>query len=243
MLFETKDKADKFIKFNADEILEESGRAPVRSYYCTFCCGWHVTSNPSEEIGEKLDQRDKKQIGKLERVKKTEEKAKEASRIVTQEKLQFDYNLHLCNFEKAEEILDLLEYDAAKLKELKPNCASRSLAKVATARTLLNICKKVYDMPKEEQQAFLNIVEPNKEEAIIIKRIHRINAFKNVMAVLNTKEILVSSDNEEMVNQILELCETNIEKSAYGNGAKEARDYLNSLLDEIVKARNKQKLN
>ncbi len=44
MLFETKSKADNFIKFNKDNILEENGHAPVRSYYCEFCCGYHVTS-------------------------------------------------------------------------------------------------------------------------------------------------------------------------------------------------------
>lgn len=55
MLFETKSKADNFIKFNKDNILEENGYAPVRSYYCEFCCGYHVTSNSSVETGERLD--------------------------------------------------------------------------------------------------------------------------------------------------------------------------------------------
>ena len=46
MLFEEKKNADNFIHFNKDTILEESAKAPVRSYYCVFCSGWHVTSNP-----------------------------------------------------------------------------------------------------------------------------------------------------------------------------------------------------
>lgn len=37
MLFEEKKKADNFIRFNKDEIFEENGKAPVRSYYCAFC--------------------------------------------------------------------------------------------------------------------------------------------------------------------------------------------------------------
>ena len=56
MLFETQPKADNFIKFNSNDILEETGKAPIRSYYCEFCGGYHVTSNTSEEIGERLDQ-------------------------------------------------------------------------------------------------------------------------------------------------------------------------------------------
>ena len=55
MLFESKSKADNFIKFNQEVILEEKGYAPVRSYYCEFCGGYHVTSNSSTEIGERLD--------------------------------------------------------------------------------------------------------------------------------------------------------------------------------------------
>lgn len=58
ILFESKDKADNFIRFNSDEIVAETGKAPVRSYYCALCCGWHVTSNPSTERGGILDGRD-----------------------------------------------------------------------------------------------------------------------------------------------------------------------------------------
>lgn len=45
ILFETEKKALNFIKFNSEEIEEESGRAPIRTYYCEFCGGWHVTSS------------------------------------------------------------------------------------------------------------------------------------------------------------------------------------------------------
>lgn len=58
MLFETQAKADNFIKFNSTEILEETGHAPIRSYYCIFCMGWHVTSISSIEHGELLDEKD-----------------------------------------------------------------------------------------------------------------------------------------------------------------------------------------
>ena len=58
MLFDEKKKADNFIRFNKDEIFDENGKAPVRSYYCVFCLGWHVTSNPSIEQGEEQDKRD-----------------------------------------------------------------------------------------------------------------------------------------------------------------------------------------
>jgi hypothetical protein len=46
MLFETKKKAETFIRFNAEEIEAESGYSPCRAYYCEYCAGWHTTSNP-----------------------------------------------------------------------------------------------------------------------------------------------------------------------------------------------------
>lgn len=44
MLFETEKQALNCIKFNADEIREDSGYAPKRAYFCEACCGWHLTS-------------------------------------------------------------------------------------------------------------------------------------------------------------------------------------------------------
>ena len=44
IVFETEKKALNFIKWNADEIESESGRRPVRAYYCECCGGYHVTS-------------------------------------------------------------------------------------------------------------------------------------------------------------------------------------------------------
>jgi hypothetical protein len=66
LLFQSKQKADRFIQFNRDEILEETGKAPVRSYYCRLCCGWHVTSNEDDEVGRNLDRRDNKVIRKID---------------------------------------------------------------------------------------------------------------------------------------------------------------------------------
>ncbi len=60
MIFETKAKADNFILYNKDEIEEENGKAPVRSYYCLICGGYHVTSNPSKRAADRFDRMDEK---------------------------------------------------------------------------------------------------------------------------------------------------------------------------------------
>lgn len=57
MLFETEKQADNFILFNAAEFDEEGGHVPVRSYYCSMCMGWHVTSNNNSEHFAKFKSR------------------------------------------------------------------------------------------------------------------------------------------------------------------------------------------
>lgn len=64
MFFASQAKADAFIRYNSGKILEETGKAPVRSYYCALCCGYHVTSNPSAEDARWLDSHDKA-IGRM----------------------------------------------------------------------------------------------------------------------------------------------------------------------------------
>lgn len=46
LLFKSASKAKNFIKFNSQDIMNSSGYAPNRIYYCTSCGGWHITSSP-----------------------------------------------------------------------------------------------------------------------------------------------------------------------------------------------------
>ena len=45
LLFETEKKAETFIRFNGDEV-NSGGDSELRVYYCTACCGYHITSKP-----------------------------------------------------------------------------------------------------------------------------------------------------------------------------------------------------
>lgn len=47
MKFESKAKADAFIRWNGDGIY--TGGAELRSYYCEACCGWHITHHRWKE--------------------------------------------------------------------------------------------------------------------------------------------------------------------------------------------------
>ena len=58
MLFESKSKADRFIKFNEEDIRKTGTiglKGNLRSYYCKVCGGWHITHADltEEEIQER----------------------------------------------------------------------------------------------------------------------------------------------------------------------------------------------
>lgn len=111
MLFESESKASNFIKFNKDEIVKETGKAPVRSYYCQFCGGWHITSNPNEEIGARLNERDTQKINEVTELKNKVKEISQKTRI-ERDKLIAEYNtakenlliyMNLGKFDEAQE--------------------------------------------------------------------------------------------------------------------------------------------
>ena len=50
--FESFEKAVNYIRWNSQEICQESGRAPVRVYWCSKCACFHVTSRPHNRTPE-----------------------------------------------------------------------------------------------------------------------------------------------------------------------------------------------
>ena len=73
MIFESQSKADNFIRYNQEEIEEENGRAPVRSYYCKLCAGWHVTSKASKAVKVLSDRRDERLLEEVDEYAKSNE--------------------------------------------------------------------------------------------------------------------------------------------------------------------------
>lgn len=117
MLFPTQEKADNFIKFNKEEILDEKGRAPVRSYYCRLCNGYHVTSNPSLTEGEIRDKSDERLLQDVFKCIEIEKNSK-LKKKVDKESLEFYYNLFTSDIHvKAEKARSALLYGRFSLAE------------------------------------------------------------------------------------------------------------------------------
>ena len=186
MLFETKSKADNFIKFNAGEILEENEKAPVRSYYCILCIGWHVTSNPSTVEGERLDGRDEKLIHKISQYKQNKENVSVVSQRINIKLQEFEMYLHMGEFDKAEDALDICGFDIedAKSFTMVLDKVGRLQERVGKARERLDKYIELNDMSKEEQDKLLDNPAPTKNERkvmVIIKDLRSLSVIKSVI--------------------------------------------------------------
>ncbi len=112
MLFESEAKANNFIKFNANEIKDETGVAPVRSYYCAYCGGYHVTSCKSAEIGKRFDRKNQKEITQIHEQKQKKKKYSYKEELIENHNEVAKEIAHACEylyfgkFAEAKECLD-----------------------------------------------------------------------------------------------------------------------------------------
>lgn len=167
MLFETQTKADNFIKFNRDEIASSSDKVPARSYYCSFCCGWHVTSVEDEskaEANEKRDEHTWNQIMSLRRKKMpmTEEGQKLSEMLVATQSLiqRCQRQLLLTNLGAALDLLKdlVLEFsiieDRARRLKIDSARIDRQKIKIKALQTVFDIIDE-YDIDSETRQEYL----------------------------------------------------------------------------------------
>lgn len=240
ILFESQDKADNFIKYNAAEIEEENEKAPVRSYYCQLCCGWHVTSNPSTVSGESLDRRDQRMLQQLDEIQESKDRVKEIKHSIFQRMKDFDLLLNLCRFSEAEDILDICDLDLDEIRSISPTIMlyNSCSGKVFKARERYNHILSLSKLDDDAQEKMLQLKEPTKAQIKDIAMIKTIRAVDNLNSVLNMKDLLVTCEDVDLVNDILNQCKLNIENIG-GTGGKPGRIYWVNELNLVIRERNK----
>lgn len=149
-LFETESKANNFLKFNSEEILEENERAPIRSYYCPACGGWHVTSSP---IALNIKTRSERFIEK----KKADAEARKEVYKVYDEKIKDAKH-------KIKDIVDSLPDAFEKLKEecMLVKTKEEKLALVTAFREKLTHIRATMSLQKRQSKLIHNLGESSK---------------------------------------------------------------------------------
>jgi hypothetical protein len=88
MLFESENKANRFIQFNSEEIESENGYAPNRSYYCIACAGWHVTHKQDNIVEQSRTERVLKQYDQYKQERKERQRLAQIKAKDIQQELQ-----------------------------------------------------------------------------------------------------------------------------------------------------------
>lgn len=100
------------MKFNNEKIIEETGKAPVRAYYCKSCGGYHLTSNVVEKKTKtwsdsmsytmEMLQTIEQCLNKLEEKLKNKEDVKELAQCIERgfEDVKFDKGLNVKRYNK-----------------------------------------------------------------------------------------------------------------------------------------------
>ena len=240
MLFESQAKADNFIPYNEEEIKEENGKAPVRSYYCRLCCGWHVTSSLSEMTKARAERRDKEIAAEADRFAKIQE---DVDSVID--------DLY-SRWEKAKAAIQQGRLRAAEL--LKKQCLDTlNSLRISAADIPLNwdkwaihisdLQKKIarykefISLPKKEREALLAKEDKTKAEEEICMAYLAYQTLFKIETLLEEVEKDIERGDKDAVKEKLIECRTLVLHDIncpYKNSLK--RDYRNQIKEKCNRA-------
>ena len=184
MLFETQEEADRFIAYNRGDILKGRRKAPVRSYYCEICGGWHVTSNPSKEDAKRLNVKDKALAEEVDRRVKANLSSMPSADVISKKLDEADKMMTQGSLEEAEKLLTechtYLQMTQLRVSISKSNGHIKRMQQHNKLTQKLEHLKKLIDASPEEQRTLLKELKDKEID----------DAFLSICAVDNIKDLL-----------------------------------------------------
>ena len=249
MLFETKTKADNFIKFNSNEMMEESGKAPIRSYYCEICGGYHVTSNNSKTHAEWLDIRDKVLAEEVDRRVKANLKPKTNQKQTNQEpksKGAKENKLNIMELLEQSDILmtkgmldeagELLEKCRFRLQAAEQRINEAKLEGFIRCKDQMEKLMRKFDRLKkwvkssyDEQEAFIAKEGKTEEEEEVCTALVSIEAVVRIKRALYDIDKIIENREFSILKYYVAQCQKQI-GSIRGPGRSEIAQYWNQEL-------------
>lgn len=249
MLFESEAEAQAFIRFNSGDILKVSRKAPVRSYYCQLCGGYHVTSNNSKSHAEWLDIRDKVLAEEVDRRVKANLKPKTNQKQTNQEpksKGAKENKLNIMELLEQSDILmtkgmldeagELLEKCRFRLQaaELRMNVAKfegfiRCKDQMEKLMRKLDRLKKWVKSSYDEQEAFIAKEGKTEEEEEVCTALVSIKAVVRIKRALSDIDKVIEKREFSVLKYYVAQCQKQI-ASIRGPGRSEIAQYWNQEL-------------
>ena len=246
MLFESKSKADNFLRYNSAQILEENKKAPIRSYYCEFCCGYQVTSNPSHFDGERLDLRDNALMEKMitlnreQKSKKPAAKAKvniEVKRLhtsINERALRINALVTIGRISEAEDLLDICVLEIQEIASFDDKANTELLTKlngkVEKLKTMIMPVKKMLALSGDEQLEFVSNFN-DKEKSKLKLILFNVLTIRMIDDMMSDNEIALQQNHPEKVAATIKKCREEL-NNIKGDGKNIICPEYKALLDE-----------
>lgn len=208
VLFNSKVEADRFIFYNKDEISKNGNKAPIRSYYCRVCGGWHVTSCLSEKTIARSERRDEQIVAEADRyvkifenvdsvIEEVHKQGEEAKATILQGRLiSTELSLKQC--------LDMLaplrtNKGITRKEWMKQNCViNDQLRRIGRIKDLGNL-------PEEEREVILSKEGKTKSDEEICTAYLNNQTLKKMESLLDEADEDIRNDDKKMARE--KLCE------------------------------------
>ena len=239
MLFESKAKADNFIAYNSEGILEENGKAPVRSYYCELCGGYHVTSNPSIVAAEKLDQRDQIMLARLDNYKKGKEDYMEIHQEVSAKIDIAKRQMYYGNFHAIDQLYEEFEIDHDILMRIPLKTRAKYMQlhqKVEILYDVASHMKTLLGLSKEEMLHSVVFENPSKREKTLTSIVKGYLVIQEYNEGIGTIEQFVTDEKWEDARSVLTSLRNNLSEQKATSMLKDIISKYQQELNKMEKA-------
>jgi hypothetical protein len=253
MLFETQEEADRFIAYNRGDILKGRRKAPVRSYYCEICGGWHVTSNPSKEDAKRLDVKDKALAEEVDRRVKAKLEPK-TTEVIIPRKFDILKNLEQSDImmtegklNEAENLLEKCRYklqaDEQRKKITNPDNFFRGTILLEKLSEKLEKLKEVVSSSYDEQETFINKEGKTEDEEEVCVALVSIKAIDRIKRAFYDIDEAIKNREFSILKYYVAQCQKQI-GSIHGPGRGEiARHWNEELIKAMLRAKEVRKGN
>lgn len=231
MLFETEAEAQAFIRFNSGDILKVSRKAPVRSYYCQLCGGYHVTSNPSKDDAIHMDERDNKMVEAIDVLLKAKKEGKPTLTSIVEKMEQANILMTKGSLLDAERLLNECQSGLQSIRLFRSNHSNtdglvRREYQLKQYMEKLEKLKELTVASEEEQAAFLKYKEPMDEYKDIAQTFISMRAVAKLKTLQKEIHNAIGNRDFSLVNGLLGKCQSLID-TIRGSGSRETRRHWN----------------
>ena len=243
MLFETESKANNFIKFNASEF-DDDRKVPVRSYYCAFCGGWHVTSLEEGEQSKASEERDALMMKAVESHSKGTLKLTTEGRDIKSRISQIAQTLEKCRQEllkghqsSAKEWLDVagrmfLSIEAISMQKNFQNPA------IATCRSKILSYEVIFDQlddPTFDEGAKKIYLQESNNKYGVLWKFLKVVEVKETMERIFSEAVEAKSGNDyERLDSLCVEMKTVLEQKGI-DGISSIRKEFNEKIEKLIK--------